>query len=298
MTAPTLGAPARIDPLAPIVEQVWHGVGVTVRRGKGSLARHGCAPDAVCTERFCARRHEGMLTVEHRLSPDQLCDELATMIADDLAGTGMLCSQADFEEVFTGVVRSTVDGAQAAWLSFYRNSVTRLEAGLAGFSPIHQYGADLIQGSEVIDLGSCFGFFPLRLAAQGIGVLATDLSAPTMGLLARMSALMGRPVRTLSCDAARVPLPDHAADTVTALHLIEHLPSECSDAVIDEAVRLARQRVVIAVPFEAEPVTCYGHVQRFARDELDCLARRLRDRHPGLHASVTEHHGGWLVLDR
>ncbi|HPX38428.1 MAG TPA: mycofactocin oligosaccharide methyltransferase MftM [Mycobacterium sp.] len=298
MTAPLLGAPARIDPFAPIVEQVWHGVGVTVRRGTGPHIRHGHGPDAVCTERFCAQRLDGLLTVEHRLSPDQLCDELAAMIADDLAGTGMLGSQADFEEVFTGVIRSSVDGAQASWLSFYRNSVARLEAGLAGFSPVHRYGADLIRGAEVIDLGSCFGFFPLRLAAQGIGVLATDLSAPTMGLLSRMSALLGRPVRTMACDATRVPLPDRAADTVTALHLIEHLPPESSDAVIDEAVRLARHRVVIAVPFEAEPVTCYGHVQRFGCEELDGLARRLCHRHPELRATVTEHHGGWLVLDR
>ena len=84
-------------------------------------------------------------------------------------------------------------------------------------------------------------------------MLATDLSGPTMHLLETVSARLRRPLTTLSCNAADVPLPDDSADTVTALHLIEHLPADAADAVLDEAVRLARRRVVIAVPFEDEP---------------------------------------------
>ena len=300
MTAAVTGvqSPARIDPFAPTRSGTWHGNGVTVRRATGTCGRGHVDDGAVCTKHFCARRWDGLLTVEHHLTPDELNDELATIIAIELADTGMLCGQADFEEVFTGVVRSSVDGPVDSWLRFYGNSLTRLESGAAGFSPVHHYAADLVQGLEVIDVGSCFGFFPLRLTVRGIDVLATDLSVPTIDLLSRMSRLLDRPVRTLACDAARVPLASGITDTVTALHLIEHLPPEVSDAVVDEALRLARRRVVIAVPFETEPAACYGHCRRFVAADLQRMARRLQRDHRGLRATVAEHHGGWLILDR
>ena len=128
----------------------------------------------------------------------------------------------------------------------------------------------------------------------GYQVVATDLSAPTMGLLERVSAVLDRRVQTLVCDAARVPLPDGCADTVTALHLLEHLDSSTGTAVLTEALRLARRRVVVAVPFEEEPQACYGHIRRFDIGALQALAAEI----PGVRASVFVHHGGWLVLDR
>lgn len=233
----------------------------------------------------------------HDLTCDEISDELAILLAE-LAELGLLKGQRDFELVFTGVVRSTVDGGAAAFLRFYRNSVARLEDGTAPFAPIHRRAAELIHGCSLIDLGSCFGFFPLRVAATGIRVMATDLSAPTMGLLDLASARMHRPLRTLCCDATRVPLPDRHADTVTVLHLLEHLTPTDADAVIAEAMRLARRRVVIAVPFEDEPRACYGHIQRFDVPALRRLKERITAAHPTVDVTVEDFHGGWLVLDR
>lgn len=271
--------------LAPTPVGVWARGGVEVRRADG-------------VGRLRGRRRDGVLAVDHSLGADDLCDDLATMIMTDLGQVGLLRGQADFEAVFTGVIRSTVDGALKSWLTFYSNSVQRLESGRAGFAPVHQRAAELVLGPQVVDLGSCFGFLPLRLAAAGFDVLATDLSSAAMRLLNRMSILLGRGVRTLACDAARVPLPDRCADTVTAVHLLEHLPAAAGEAVIDEALRLARRRVVVAVPFEDEPTACYGHVRRFGPVDLDLLARRAVARHRGVRATATEHHGGWLVFDR
>ena len=292
---------AVLNPLAPTPHGVWSGRGVRVIRRSGPHRRH-TGTDTFCAQRFCAQRHGSVLTVEHDLTPDELCDELTVMLAEQLVDTGALRGQSEFEMVFTGVVRSTIDGGLPAWLRFYRNSLDRLESDAASaamtFAPIHAWAASQVSGHRVIDLGSCFGFFPLRLARQGIDVLATDLSGPTMHLLDTVSARLRRPLTTLSCNATDVPLPDNSADTVTALHLIEHLPAAAADAVLDEAVRLARRRVVIAVPFEDEPRECYGHVQRFDRATLGLLADRLCVRHPGITARTYEFHGGWLILDR
>ncbi len=267
-------------------------------RRKGPHNSH-CGPEARCTTRFCARRSGGGLVVAHDLSPEELCDELAVLVADELGGEGgILCGHSDFEQVFTGIVRSTVDGALPAWLCFYRNSIDRLENGSASFAPIHAHGVALLAGRKLIDLGSCFGFFPLRMARHRIDVVATDVSWPTMDLLIRASAAMDCPLRTICCDAARVPLPDASADTVTVLHLVEHLTPTKTDEVLDEAVRLARRRVVVAVPFEETARACYGHLQKFDLDALDRVGARVQRKHPELLATVYDHHGGWLILDR
>lgn len=286
-----------LDPMAPAPRAYWSSAGVRVRRRIGPHRPHA-APDAVCTPRFCALRRDALLTVEHDLSPDELCDELAVLLADQLVDAGALHGQCEFELVFTGIVRTTVDGAVPSWLRFYRNSLKLLETGATAFAPVHERAAVLTLGSRLVDLGSCFGFFPLRMSANGFDVTATDLSGPTMQLLELASQRLGRPLRTICADAANVPLQDRYADTVTVLHLIEHLATEQIDAVAHEALRLARCRVVIAVPFEDEPRECYGHRQRFDAAVLARLAGRLRYAHPGITTSVHEFHGGWLILDR
>jgi hypothetical protein len=288
---------APLDPLAPTPRGTWSGRGVQVRRRVGPHREHR-ATGAMCTQRFCTHRRGQLLTVEHDINPDELCDELAVMLAEQLIDSGALRGQSEFEQVFTGVVRSTVDGALPAWLRFYRNSLHKLESGTTAFAPIHAHAAELLRGTSLVDLGSCFGFFPLRMARMHVDVIATDLSGPTMNLLANASSHLRRPLRTLRCDATNVPLPARSADTVTVLHLLEHLPPDAANNAVAEALRLARHRVVVAVPFEDEPRACYGHIQRFDLAALHRMADDVRAADPGLTATVHEYHGGWLILDR
>ena len=294
--APDSGS-VQLDPLAPSPRGSWSAHGVRVRRRAGAHRSHD-ASNSVCTPRFCVTRNGETLTVEHDLGPDELSDELAVLLADELVDSGALRGRPEFEMVFTGVVRSTVDGGVASWSRFYRNSLHELEHGDAAFAPVHHRATELVEGNRLIDLGSCFGFFPLRVAMSGIDVLATDLSVATMDLLARMSARLNRPLRTMTCDATAVPLPDYSADSVTVLHLLEHLSGPAGHTVLTEALRLARRRVVVAVPFEQAPRECYGHVQCFDLDSLGRLGTQLCAEHPGVTAAVSEFHGGWLVLDR
>lgn len=267
---------------------------VRVQRRRAPHTAHPIR-NTLCTNRFCTVRVDGVLQVAHDLGPDELSDDLAELLADELDDNGILRGQPEFEAVFAGVVETTLPDVDEAWYRFYLNSVNRLEHGAAAFAPVHEHAASLLVGSEILDLGSCFGLFPLRLAAAGYRVTATDLSAPTMALLDRMSARLGRRLRTIGCDASNVPLPDGAADTVTVLHLIEHLDAATAGAVLREAARLARRRVIVAVPFEDVPRACYGHIQRFDLATLQVIADAWRS--SDIRAGAHEFHGGWLVLD-
>ena len=82
-------------------------------------------------------------------------------------------------------------------------------------------------------------------------------------------------------------------DTVFAVHVLEHLPPEVSAQALAQLRRVARRRVVVAVPLEAAPDPTFGHVQAF---DLPRLAALGGD--PGWSQAVYDADGGWLVLDR
>jgi len=267
--------PEAFDSLAPCPPGVWSHGRVTVRRvpsGPISLTRTG-----------------NELLVTHSLRPEDLGERLVAEVTASIADADF--GQAKFESTMVGLVRSTVDGPLESWEGYYRNSLRDLLDGTADFAPIHDKAAELVRGS-VIDLGSCFGFLPLRLAQIGVHVTATDLEPGTMRLLAAVAPRLGVFVETLVCDAAHVPVPDDSADTVTAVHLLEHVDEPTGTAVLAEALRIARERVIVAVPYEDEAQAYHGHVRTFDHAELTRLGMST-----GRPFEVFDHHGGWLVID-
>jgi SAM-dependent methyltransferase len=229
--------------------------------------------------------------VHHRITPDEISNDLAGWLGD-LVVAGL--DPTAFEETFVAVVRDVDPG----WTAFYRNTLAALATGgepggtNAGMAPVHDRAAALAIGPDVVELGCCFGFLSLRLAA-GHRVTAVDLVPGTTRLLASVSRTLGTPVTTLAGDARRIPLATGAADTVFAVHLLEHLPRGADAAVLAEMLRVTRRRAVVAVPFEDEPDRAWGHVRTFDLADLDALGAAT-----GLPHRVGEHHGGWLVVDR
>lgn len=234
--------------------------------------------------------------LRHRIGLGEISNDLADWIAADLLEPGLLDHSA-FERTFVSVVLSTDPDPATAWTAFYRNTLAELAAGgtpggtNAGMAPVHARAVELAVGS-VLELGCCFGFLSLQLAAAGHEVTAVDLSAGTVRLLASVAPALGLSLRTLAGDATAVPLADGAADTVHAVHLLEHLPPALAPVVVAEMLRLARRRVVVAVPYEDEPNPAWGHIRTFDRPTLDALGATTG--HP---YRVDDHHGGWLVID-
>lgn len=300
----TLAAP--IDPLPA-------GAPGTYRDDLVAVARTREVPlGAVRTPSFAFWTDHDRVHLAHDLPADRIDNDLAGLVAAELFAPGWLEGSELFERLMTGLVVSSADDPLAAWTLFYRNTLDRLaeltalrpgraaqpersalvEGSLAGYAPVYRHAARLIEPGSVLELGSCFGFFSL-FAADRFEVTASDLSANTVRLLARVAPLLGRRIETVICDAARVPRPEGSYDTVVALHLLEHLPAEHGAAVLAEMQRLARRRVVVAVPFEDEPTAAYGHVRVFTTQTLLEIALAS-----GWTWTVHEHHGGWLVLDR
>jgi hypothetical protein len=317
LTPPSAGS-ARIDPLAPAHPGRWENGSVVVchvdRAAVPVRLVSGRAPELV-TEHFEVHRPGGRLLVLHRFRPDELDDDVSTLVAGELGA--VVESAPVFERVVTGIVRSTVGDALTAWSIFYANSLAVLrhperaatvgaadpiapappEASLAGFAPVHARALDEVVGTTVADLGSCFGFLPLLMAERGLDVVATDHTPGTMRLLSAVArggvvSEAASRLHTAACDARALPMCDDAVDTVTAIHLLEHLPAADSVTVVAEMCRVARRRIVVAVPYEDEPDPVYGHLSRFSPDVLTSLGVRT-----GARFHVDADHGGWLVAD-
>lgn len=288
-----------IDAFAPLREGAYADGLVTVSR------------DASLRSLFAVCVAGGRIEVRHRLGPADLDDGLADLLARELFATGLVAAGGGgavvaggedvFQRIFTGIVRGCDPAPLTAWTTFYANTLARLERpdpgtpghrGLAAYAPVYARAAGLVTGESALELGCCFGFLSLRLALQGLEVIASDLNPGTVRLLQAVAGRLGVGLTTVCADAAAVGLPDGCADTVLAIHLLEHLPPEHGVRVVAEAIRLARRRVVIGVPYESEPEAAYGHVRTFDHDELERLGQGTRVRF-----QVFDHHGGWLVLD-
>lgn len=300
---------APIDALAPVVGSCYRDGVVTVRRRRpDTRMRLG----AVRTPHFDLVHDGTDLVVEHGLGLEEVDDDLAGLLSDELFEPGWLRGSELFERVFTGVVLTCADEPEVAWEAFYANTLAAVGAAaraeprpepnaapaghgcIRDYAPVYARAESLVSGRSVLELGSCFGFLALRVAADGRAVTASDVSGGTMRLLGAMAPRFGVDVATLTCDAAHVPLPDGSADTVLAVHLLEHLEPDHAAQVLREACRLARVRVVVGVPLEDSPSEQFGHLWAVTLGAL----REWGEAAEGWRAEVTEHHGGWLVLDR
>lgn len=231
-----------------------------------------------------------------------LDNTLADHIAAELVPLGVVPDTVAFERVFVATVLATAATPAAAWAGFYRRTLGRLRRpGPAGtdsistFARIYARVATLIRGRSVLDVGSCFGFLPILLAerAPRLTVVGCDLVASAAGLAARAARSRRTRAAFVVADAHRLPVGCASVDTVTCVHVLEHLPVESTTGVLAELCRAARHRVVVAVPLETVPDPTYGHVRTFDLTGLADLGRTS-----GWRWSVHESDGGWLVLDR
>lgn len=240
----------------------------------------------------------GRIAVRHSLRPGELNDDIAEPLAAALAP--LADDHEVFARAFTGVVLTSRPDAGAAWEEFYRNSLARLgrpgqpgSSDRPGYSEVYRHAISLLPGTSVADIGCGFGFLALHLAAQGTSVTACDIDPGTARLLRRM-AWPGHPLQVVTGDASGPGLlASVSADAVTLLHVLEHVGEATAASLLSEATRIARHRVVVAVPYETQPTRLFGHLRTINAGQLRKLGADT-----GWGYQVHEHHGGWLVLDR
>jgi 2-polyprenyl-3-methyl-5-hydroxy-6-metoxy-1,4-benzoquinol methylase len=258
--------------------------------------------------RFAIYALDDVIVVLHRLEPAAIDNDLAESVAGELVRSGRVAVPRAFERCFAGVILSSAPSPKEAWRTFYGNTLSKLRQAASGSYPDGDYGPvavfgriygharGLVAGSPLLDVGTCFGFFPLMLQRSNpqLDVTALDVSAPTLEL-ARDAAASQHHAGTVTfvCgDARGLPFASGSFDTVTALHVLEHLELSSANQALREMCRVARRRVVVAVPLEEEPDPAFGHVQNFDRESLLDLGEKT-----GWRCRFEDYLGGWLILE-
>lgn len=243
--------------------------------------------------------HDGH--IQHRF-PGSISNELADHIAAELTPLGLVPDGPAFERIFADAVLAAHHDPMQAWAAFYANTIRRLRrpgpggtGSLATFARIYAHALSLVRGTAVLDVGCCFGFLPLLAAERlpRLRVIGADLVPATAALASRICRAQGRGTRFLAADLLALPVADHTVDTVLAIHVLEHVPAEACGPALGQLRRVARQRVVIAVPLEQTPDPTFGHLQSFDLSRLAGIGDA-----PGWSQAVHAADGGWLVLDR
>ncbi|MTD15496.1 methyltransferase domain-containing protein [Nakamurella sp. YIM 132087] len=298
-----------IDPLAPLQHGRYVDDLVTVVRDPVTPPAHGSR--VAVTAHFELWRDGSRLVVRHHVPDGRIDDSLTSLIDAELFAPGWASGSDLFERIFTGIVLTARPDPLDAWILFYDHTFRRMRehrrrhrdrpaAGTGDaveeFAVIHATADGLVPpDASVLEIGACFGFLALHLARlPRRRVEACDLTPGTMRLLGVLADRLGVPVRTFVADAARVPRPDRSADVVLLVHLLEHLDAAHGRRAIEEALRVARHRVVIAVPYEQTPNAAFGHVRCIDRSDLDAWGAAAQ----GWSARTFDALGGWLVLDR
>jgi hypothetical protein len=273
----------------------------------------------------CDAQRGPELLIVHDLAPERIDNNIGRYVLEDLlpmieqvraenGGAAIYTlPSGTTHEVYTALVGLVVWSVHAdievAWRWFYQNTLDALAdrssdvddaADFIGpFRNIYQHVADLWTGDSLLDVGTSHGFLPLLLgrsarARRADGVCGVDKNPFLIGLARAQAVEQGLPVRFDELDlfgsaADRLP----RFDTVTALHLLEHLPADLTEDALGRLWRLTGQRLIVNVPIEAEPTAEFGHEQVFDVPRLEQLGERL-----DADTRCFEFHGAWLVADR
>jgi SAM-dependent methyltransferase len=266
----------------------------------------------------CQGRPGGQAIVLHTFDETTIDEDLSPLVGEELGA--VLGSPEEYGETLFAIVASTCPSTldcpecgrlhldQAAiWRHFSLNTLDRLRARLAvagaasgshtaQFAAIYRRILALRIGDSLLDVGSNLGHLPVLVAerAQGVSVVGCDLRPEAVAWCEDIAAATGVAVTFRLAD---VLAPDFAEigrfDTVTAVHVLEHLADDELPLAFGHLLDVTARRLIVAVPYEAAPQPLYGHRQVFTAEKLRAWGERS-----GGTWTCEDVSGGFLVIDR
>jgi SAM-dependent methyltransferase len=252
--------------------------------------------------------------VVHRFAPQEIDADLGHHFMEELKPLGMLARSQDYGDVFGAVVGSlSPNDPQRAWYLFGTNTLHRYhrllaldsKAPLCGspidvFSTLYRRVCEFVAGDSLLDAGCSFGFLPLVVAERVPSltkVAGVDIQADPFPIIREMAA--EQHLTNVQFIQADLLADDFASlgrfATVTALHVLEHFSEVDMYRVLTNLLKVAVQRLIIAVPYESsEPEPVYGHKQLFSRARLEAVGHWCLERSGG--QSIYEDCAGGLLL--
>jgi SAM-dependent methyltransferase len=270
------------------------------------------------------QRPGGQTVLLHRFSESTIDEDVSPLVAEELGALGVIASARDYGETLFAVVASTCPSSldcpecgrlhldqAAVWRHFSLNTLVRLRAWLdapgvsashtAVFAAIYRRILERRVGTSLLDVGSNLGHLPVLLSerAPEMTVVGSDNRPESIASCEALAAAAGARV---SWRLADVLAPDFVEmgrfDTVTAVHVLEHLAEEDLPAALAHLLGVTGRRLIVAVPYEETPQPLYGHRQAFTPEKLAAWGEWCVETLDARVFTCEDVGGGFLLVDR
>lgn len=271
---------------------------------------------------ICRRAGSDRIFLLHRLGQGDIDANLLRLLNEELSPLGIVASARDYGALLFAILASPFPAPRdqrAIWRCFCLNTLSHLHhlmasppsslsplaahSHIAAFAAIYRRVGELVVGQSVLDVGSSFGFLPVLLAERipERRLVGCDHNPDLLPIATDLAQVRGIPQVTFRC--CDVLAADFSAlepfETVTAIHLVEHLTEEQMRIALAHLLEVTTHRLVIAVPFEEPVQVLYGHQQAFTLEKLYHWGNWCVARLGGTSTCWCEEvMGGLLIIDR
>ena len=274
------------------------------------------------TQHFLVCQHASsqQTVLLHTFDQTGIDADLICYLEQELSAFGFISTEQDFGAMLFAVLASTFSSPRhqpTIWHRFCVNSLTKLRDQLEDplpFSPsqvsyitpfaaIYRRVFELFVGQSLLDVGCSFGFLPVLMAehAPEATIIGCDLNPDALGFAADLAATAGVHQVLFSLQDVLDPTIRclGSFDTVTALHLLEHLQERDMPVTLTHLLQMTSKRLIIAVPYEERVQALYGHAQLFTTEKLHSWGRWCLDTLEGTGRYWCEEvMGGILIVER
>jgi len=259
-----------------------------------------------------------LITLVHAFSAESIDNNVVYHLMKEVAPYGLVNSERAFGAALMSIVTSICPHDPiAAWGHFSLNTLNQLrkhldtdifiqeENFITSFTTIYRRLFELKIGSSLLDVGCACAFWPILVAERFY-----DKSSRIVGVDNRLDAinLSTQLAARAKVDILEFVLADVLTsqftrigtfDTVTAIHLLEHLPETQIPHVLRHLLNVTRQRLIIAVPYESQPERAYGHEQVWTHEKLEKWGQWSVEHLLGGGSAYCEDvQGGLLIIER
>ena len=296
--------------------KVMHRPGGLYQLTKGRLAHQGFQLEE--TKHFLLARPQDAdhVILVHHFQPDEIDNNLVDCLMQELPG--LMTSDQAFGHAMRGVVHSIKPHDRVgAWGIFSLNTLQRFRdyldettrqyppTTIGACATIYRRLFSLKVGVSLLDVGCACAFWPVLVAerypeAHG-RIIGVDSRLDAIHLSQQMAALTNKQdliFRQLDLLSPQFAEDLGTFDTVTAIHILEHLPEEQLPLAFEHLLQVTGHRLIVAVPYEVEATHAYGHEQVFSREKLEHWGKYCVESVRGSRFWCEEVAGGLLVIDR
>ena len=267
---------------------------------------------------ICQQPSSHRVILLHIFKQGEINADLIRFIEEELPAFGIIESEKQFGATLFAVLASTFSAPRdqpAIWRRFCLNTLDSLRNHIAHpdlitptsyigpFAAIYRRAFDLFTGQSLLDVGCSFGFLPILTAERypQARIMGIDKNPDAITFSTDLAAITGTHSMTftlldlLSEDF----LKQGSFDTVTAIHLLEHLTEQDIPTALAHLLKVTNKRLLIAVPYEEAAQPLYDHQQIFTSEKLKrwgtwCV-EQLKGKGRYWYEEVM---GGMLIIER